>query len=192
MPRKANKVKQLEYEIDVPQLLLHSRNILLHGAIDCNVSRRICEDLLALDQVETKPIGLWINSAGGSLQDGWAIIDTIEGLSSPVYTFLTGRACSTGALIALAGERRAITRHSCWMIHDLTYGYSDQEYVQKIKDNLSNFLVKAEKMIEDYVCEKTELTRREVRKARNGELWLWADECLEKGVVHAIATERKR
>ena len=57
-----NKFDELEYEIDIAQLLLHSRNVFLHGTIDMSMSRRMCEDLLGLYQLSNEPIALWINS----------------------------------------------------------------------------------------------------------------------------------
>jgi len=185
-----NKFDKLEYEIDIPQLLLHSRNILLHGTIDVNMGKRVCEDLIGLNEINNEPIGLWINSVGGSVDCGFAIIDTIFGLASPVYTFINGAASSMGALISLAGSKRVITEHSYWMIHDLWID-SGGDWVGKEEARMSQYIKPRRKMMEKYIKSRTCLTNDDIEKSKNTELHLWANEAKAKGVVDFIARKRK-
>jgi len=183
--------EELKFEIEVPQLLLHSRNIILHGDIDATMSKRICEDLLALDQINNTPIGIWISTTGGSVGQGWAIIDIIFGLSSPVYTFICGQAGSMGAIIALAGERRVMTENSTWMFHDLYTGGCDGIKGNEIIARSENYYKKMQIHTENFIKERTNLTDDDLTKARHGELWLWANECKKKGIIHVIAKKNK-
>ena len=192
MSKKDNKkFEELKFEIDIPQLLLHSRNILLHGAIDVNMTKRICEDLLGLNELSNEPIALWINSIGGSVDCGFSIIDTILGLSSPVYTFINGAACSMGALISIAGSKRVMTEHSYWMIHDLWVEGSG-EWAGKEEARMSQYMKPRRKMMEKFIKSRTRLTNNDIEKSKITELHLWAKEAKEKGVVDFIAKKRRR
>ena len=48
---------------------------------------------------------MYINSPGGSVTDGLAIIDTMNILSCPVYTYCIGSCASMGALICCSGKK---------------------------------------------------------------------------------------
>ena len=194
MSKKNNKkFDELEYEIDIPQLLLHSRNILLHGTIDVNASKRICEDLLGLDQLSNDPIALWINTRGGSIDCGFSIIDTMLGLKAPVYTIICGSESSVGALISIIGSKRVMTEHSFWMIHDMTTGcYPDGEYFAKIKATMDQHYSPMWEMIKKHLKNNTNLTNDELELAKNTELHLMAKEAKKKGIVDAIVKYPKR
>lgn len=66
-----------------------------------------------------QPILLLINSRGGDVYSGLAIIDTIETIkdSRPVHTHILGRAMSMSALIAITGTYRTISNHGMILLH---------------------------------------------------------------------------
>jgi len=189
---KDKNLGKLELDFDVSQLLLHTRNIVLHGAIDANVSKRICEDLIGLDLAGDEPISLWINSPGGSSDCGFAIIDTMLGLDSPVHTFICGTASSMGALIALAGDKRAMTEHSSWMIHDLSASYSDGEYVGKIEARMDDYFKPHRSMIRKYLKSRSNLIDEDILKSEHSELNYDAKQCKAKGIIHTITRAKRK
>lgn len=65
-----------------------------------------------------KGITMYINSPGGSVQDGLALYDVMAALSCPVRTVCVGMAASMGALLFAAGSSRDILPHAAVMIHD--------------------------------------------------------------------------
>lgn len=70
-----------------------------------------------------KEITMYINSPGGSVADGLALYDVMEGISCPVHTVCVGMAASMGALLFAAGDTRDMLPHATVMIHDpLTTG----------------------------------------------------------------------
>lgn len=176
--------EMLKYEIDVEQILLHQRNVFLHGLIDDKSANAINKRLLALSNIEDKPIALWINSGGGSISSGFAIIDTMRGLAVPVYTFISGYACSMAGLISVAGHKRVITTHSIWMGHEAYVGGDD--YVSKMMDREKYFKL-IDKQITDHFKKYTKFNKTDLQKCKKGELWLTATECKRKGVVDVIA-----
>lgn len=65
-----------------------------------------------------KEVTMYINSPGGSVQDGLALYDVMAGISCPVRTVCVGMAASMGALLFAAGDRRELLPHAQVMIHD--------------------------------------------------------------------------
>jgi ATP-dependent Clp protease protease subunit len=130
-----------------------------------------------------RPIMLEINSAGGSVPDGYAVIDSIIKSEAPVYTYIVGIACSMAALISIVGKQRYISPNSYWMQHSSSSLVGD--YMQYIKDR-TNFLLKVEEQTEKLMRQYTKLNEENYVKIRTGEFWLNAQEALDKGVVDKI------
>ena len=182
-PSKKN-ISILKNEIDVNQILLHSRQVFLFDQIDEQLARDVIKELLALSEISKDPISLWINSRGGFCAEGFAIIDTIKGLKAPIYTFIMGRACSMAGLISVCGDKRVITANSNWMSHEMRAGVSD--YVSKALDR-TEFWKILQKQIRTILSKHTKLSEKELDQASKGELWLTAEECLKKGIVDYVA-----
>jgi len=179
---KKKKIIKLE-EIKPDQIILRSRQILLFGSINEEKSCNIIKQLLTLEQLSKDPIFLWINSGGGNVYDGFSIIDTITGITSPVITIITGKACSMAGLISLAGEKRFMSKNSVWMAHDVfAYNY---DYVTKLLAGADNSK-ELQRRVFAYLASKTKLTPKDLNKARNEELWLYPEECKEKGIIDLI------
>ena len=184
MSKKRNKSKKkFTGDIDIEQILLKNRQLFLFDIIDDKLANRINKELFALDKVSRKPIVLRINSGGGSLPAGFSIIDTMKTLHCPVITVVTGYACSMAGIIAVAGDQRVIFKHAVWMAHDLNAYTCD--YVTKMLD-YAEFLKQSQKRVFEFLGSHTNLSSSELTKARNGELWLFADECKKKGIVDIV------
>jgi len=175
-----------KHEIKIDQLLLHHRQVFLSGTIDTESAHKITTSLIGLDMyARGEPIVLWINSRGGSVYDGFAIIDCINGLISPVMTIINGEACSMGGIISIFGKERYMTKNAVWMAHDLTSGAYD--YISKAKYRIQNGLKLQSKVMQMF-RDKTKLTEDDLEQVRHGELWLDATECKKKGIVDHILT----
>jgi ATP-dependent Clp protease protease subunit len=183
-PTKKNPYIVSKLEIDVTQLLLHSRQLFLHGVINEQSAEKVIKGMLALSEISDDPIIMWINSGGGNVLDGFAIIDIMKGLKCPVYTFISGKACSMGGLISIAGKQRIMTSNSIWMAHEMTVAGID--YISKYLAR-ADFQKSLNKRLIRYLEDHTKLTRTEINKALREELWLSPEECKEKGIIDAIA-----
>jgi len=166
------------------KILNKNRYILLYDEINNLSGDMVCSKLRAMDYLDTKkPITLEINSPGGMVAYGLSIIDTISNIKAPVTTIITGQACSMAAMISIIGAKRYMTENAVFMQHsssDMLGGY-----VQHIKDATA-FLVKMEKRMNDIIKQRTKLTTKQMTQIRNGELWLFADDCLKYGIVDKI------
>ena len=105
---------------DLFSRLLQDRVILLTGEIADDSAAVAVAELLYLEaQDSEKPIDLYINSPGGSVSAGLAILDTMGHLRCPVGTTAMGLAASMGAVLLAAGERgmRRVLPNAEVMIH---------------------------------------------------------------------------
>lgn len=171
-------------EIKIDQVLLNNRQIFLTGIIDEELSDKIMKEMIALDKTKQAPILMWINSRGGEVASGFAIIDCMRALGSSVVTIINGRACSMAGLISIAGKQRLMTQHSVWMSHDMFTGAVD--YMEKVRDRIK-FSEELQSDLFKFLRNNTKLTEKDLQKARTGELWLRARDCKLKGIVDLIA-----
>lgn len=177
------KKEDLYTEEYYSRILNKERYIILYGDIEnCSADLTVTK-IKGMNYLNSKPITLEINSVGGSVSDGIAIINAIEQSKAPVTTIVTGEACSMGALISVAGKRRLIYYNSFWMEHPIEDGMVQS--VSTIKDRAA-YLDRLEKATQQILRKYTKLTEEEIKKAAHGELWLSAEEALAKGVVDEI------
>lgn len=176
--------KEDKYNDEFYQKILNkNRYVLLYDEINNMSSDYLCSKLRAMDYLSKRPIFLEINSPGGSVTDGLAIIDTIEAIEAPIYTIINGAACSMAGMISITGKKRYMTKNAVWMEHSTSDLIGD--YLTHIKDR-TNFLLKMEKRMNNMLKKRTKLTQRQLTQIKNGELWLFADEALDVGVVDKI------
>ena len=95
-----------ERAYDIYSRLLKDRIIMLTGEVEDNMVNAVIAQLLFLDaQDSTKDIYLYINSPGGSVSAGLAIVDTMNFIKSDVQTIVMGVAASMGTIIASSGAK---------------------------------------------------------------------------------------
>jgi ATP-dependent Clp protease protease subunit len=171
------------------KILNKHRYILLYDEINNISADVVCSKLRAMNYLsKTEPITLEINSPGGWVTYGLSIIDTITAIEAPVYTVISGEACSMAAMVSIMGKKRFITTNGFWMQHstsDLLQGN-----VQNIKDQ-AGFLIKLEKHMNDMLQKHTKLTKKQLHQIKNGQLWLFAEDALKYGVVDKILIKQK-
>jgi ATP-dependent Clp protease protease subunit len=108
-----------------------NRNILLTGVVNEEAVSLIGERILECNNEDLKQemqiknykreaIKLYINTNGGSVLDGFAIIDLIEASETPVVTINIGKCYSMGLLLLLSGTIRFASENSSAMMHDIS------------------------------------------------------------------------
>ena len=142
---------------------LEDRRLYLNGEIDENVIDNIVYHIMRYNRIdqgvpisERKPIILYINSPGGSVVDGYGVIDTILLSETPVYTVNVALCASMGFLIYLAGARRYSMPHSEFLMHDgSTFSYGSSS---KVQDRMKFESEQIEKMTKDFVLQHTKIS----------------------------------
>jgi ATP-dependent Clp protease protease subunit len=166
------------------KILNKNRYILLYDIIENCSADIIVSKIKAMNYLDSKQtIILEINSPGGDLSCGTSIINAIEQSKAPIHTIISGQCCSMAAMISIIGKKRSMYYNSYWMNHPLSEGQAD--YLQFIKDR-TKFLIHLDKMTENLLKKYTKLTKKDLMKISTGELWLSAEESLQKGVIDYI------
>jgi ATP-dependent Clp protease protease subunit len=106
IPTVIDKTQFGERAYDIYSRLLKENIIFLAGPIDDNVANIIIAQLLFLQSEDPKKdIQLYINSPGGSVTAGLAIMDTMNHIKNDVSTVCVGIAASMGAHLLAAGKK---------------------------------------------------------------------------------------
>jgi len=106
IPTVIEKSQFGERAYDIYSRLLKERIIFLGGPIDDAVANTIIAQLLFLQSEDPKKdITLYVNSPGGVITAGLAIVDTMNNIKPDVSTVCVGLAASMGAVILSAGKK---------------------------------------------------------------------------------------
>ena len=96
-----------ERSYDIFSRLLKDRIIFLGEDVNATSAGLVVAQLLFLESEDPdKEIDLYINSPGGSITDGMAIVDTMNYIKCPVSTICVGMATSMGSVLLASGEKR--------------------------------------------------------------------------------------
>lgn len=154
VPMVIEKSQFGERGYDIYSRLLKDRIVFLGGGIDDDVANLIIAQLLFLESEDPKKdISLYINSPGGSVTAGLAILDTMNHVKPQVSTVCVGMAASAAAVILAAGEKgkRYALPNSEVMIHQPWGGAQGQatdieitaKHILATRDRLNKILAKA-------------------------------------------------
>ena len=163
----------------------YKRTVSLFSEINSVTASSVISQLMALDDISRQDITLLINSPGGSVSDGFAIIDAMASVRSDIRTVCTGLAASMAAVVLSAGTKgkRLITPMAEVMIHQPLGGIQGQaseiskmcEHITKVKDNIS-----------EYLSKRTGTSKAKLIADMDRDYWMDANEALEYGLVDAI------
>lgn len=140
-------------------------------------------NFLGLGSVATPHINLRINSYGGSLFAGLAILDVIRNLKCNVHTYVDGAAASAATIISIAGTQRFIGKNSMMLIHQLTTGnYGKYSELEDDMENNKRLM----KMIKDIYKQYTKVPMKNIDEILKHDLWFDSAKCLELGLVDNV------
>ncbi len=168
-----------------------ARTVFVTGTIDDRLSHRVVAQLVHLNNENPKsPIVMVINSGGGVVTSGYAILDTMKALEAPIVTFAVGHAESMAAILLASGEkgRRFCAPNARIMIHQPHHSMSGMT---------SDILIKATKAEETRnaltmsLVEMTGKTFDEVEKALDRNTYLFAESAKQFGIVDRVCVNWK-
>lgn len=106
VPIVIEKSAKGERAYDIYSRLLKDRIIFLGGPVNDEIANLVIAQLLFLANEDPKnDIHLYVNSPGGSVSAGLAIIDTMKFLQCDVATYIIGQAASMGSIISTSGTK---------------------------------------------------------------------------------------
>ena len=189
VPVIVDKEQNGERSYDIFSRLLKDRIVLLSGEIDDNLSNIIVSELLYLDSLNHDDISLYINSPGGSITAGMAIMDTMNFIKSDVATICLGMSASMGAFLLSCGKKgkRYILPNAEVMIHQPLGGVEGQATEIKI---VAERILKLKEKLNKILAKNTGKNIKEITNDTERDYFLDAKEALEYGIVDKILKER--
>ena len=168
--------------------LLHQRIVVLGQEVDDAVANRICAQLLLLCAEDPRrDISLYINSPGGSVSAGLAIMDTMRLIPNDVSTLAMGLAASMGQFLLSAGTRgkRHALPHSRVLMHQGSAGIGGTAVDIEIQaQNLEHVRDTVLGLIAEHTGQP--LARIEADSLRDR--WFTADEARAYGLIDHVVT----
>lgn len=176
-----------------PQIKLHeldlssNRYVYIFGEIDENLATSVIKQLLLLSETK-EPITIIINSPGGSVIDGAAIISAMEAAKGPVNTVCTQMCASMAAMIFSYGTERMMLNRSLLMEHPASIGGVSGE-LDKAYSRLA-VLKRYIRKMEEYTAKRAKMTYEQYKLETGVELWLDAEDAINRGFADRIVFVR--
>lgn len=177
-----------ERSYDIYSRLLKDRIIMLTGPVEDNMANSIIAQLLFLDaQDPTKDIYLYVNTPGGSVSAGLAIVDTMNFIKADVQTIVMGTAASMGTIIASSGAKgkRFMLPNAEYMIHQ-PMGGTGGGTQQTDMAIAAEHLLKTRTKLEQILADNSGKTVKQIHKDAERDYWLTAEETLAYGFIDKI------
>lgn len=132
-----------------------------------------------------EPIKLYINTYGGSVYDGFALVAAIEKSKTPVHTVCLGKAMSMGFIIMVAGHKRFAHPLATLMYHQISTVVWDK--LEGIKREIEE-VERLEKLGDSFVLSHTKLRQKELDEVKKmkKEWYIDANDALKLGIVDEI------
>jgi ATP-dependent Clp protease protease subunit len=191
-PREDKDEKSSDISEVVEQKLLENRQIFLWGAVEDDTAKEIVAKLLYLEAVKPgEEITFFINSPGGVISSGMAIIDAMHMITSPVATVCMGLAASMGSLILSAGakNKRYIFPNGKVMIHqpsvEFLYGQATDLEIQ------AKEIIKTRETVATMLAKNCHKSKDNVLKDLDRDYWMTAEESINYGIVDAVYKMKK-
>lgn len=179
-----------ERSFDIYSRLLRDRIVMLGTDFNDAMASSIVSQLLFLESEDKeKDITIYLNSPGGVVTSGYAILDTMEYIKPDVAVVCVGQACSMGAMLLCSGAKgkRYALPNSRIMFHQPSGGARGMasdiqiqaEEILKMKANLNRM-----------VCENTGQALEVVERIMDRDTFMSAQEALDFGAIDQILVKR--
>lgn len=179
-----------ERAYDIYSRLLKDRIIFLGTPIDDNLANTIIAQLLFLEADDPdKDVHLYINSPGGVITSGLAILDTINYIKPDVSTICLGQAASMAAVLLGCGTsgKRYSVPNSRIMIHQPLGGFQGQAKDIEIH---AKEILRMKAKINEILAEKTGKPLEQIEADSDRDFFMSSQEALEYGLIDEVISKR--
>lgn len=179
-----------ERSYDIYSRLLNDRIIFLGEEINSVSANLVVAQLLHLESQDAeKDISLYINSPGGEVYSGLAILDTMNFIKPQVSTICVGMAASMAAVLLSAGAKgkRFCLPHSKVMIHQPSGGAQGQQTeIEIVAEEIKKTRRELNLILSDASGQPIEKVQADTERDN----YLTAAEALDYGLIDGIVTSR--
>ena len=179
-----------ERSFDIYSRLLRDRIVMVGGEIEPTMANSIVAQLLFLESENPNAdISMYINSPGGDISAGWAIMDTMQYIKAPVSTIGMGMVASMGSVLLAAGEKgkRFALPNTEIMIHQPMSGVKGQVTDMEIELQES---LRVKKTLIKQMADFTGRKEKELFEAMERNTWMTPDKAKEFGLIDGILTRK--
>ena len=193
VPYVIEQTSRGERSYDIFSRLLKDRIIFLSEDVNPATASLVVAQMLFLESEDLdKEILFYINSPGGSITDGMAIVDTMNYIKCPVSTICIGLAASMGSVLLACGTKgkRYATPNAEVLIHQplISGGLAGQTTEIKIH---ADQMVKTREKLNKILSEKTGQSLEQIEKDTERDHYMTAEEALKYGLIDEILDYRK-
>lgn len=173
--------------------LLETRQVFLTGSVNTKSATKVIQELLTLEADDGESeITLWVNSPGGSVNDGFAIFDTIRFLTCPVRIIASGLCASIATIVLIAADkdRRFCTPNTRLLIHQPLIPMEVYGPASDLEITASEILKTREK-INEMLAEACGHPTDKLQEDTQRDYWMTAELAKEYGLVTHIVSTRQ-
>jgi ATP-dependent Clp protease protease subunit len=194
VPYVVEQTSKGERSYDIFSRLLKDRIIFLAEDVNPTSASLVVAQMLFLESEDPdREISLYINSPGGSITDGMAIVDTMNYIKCPVTTICVGMAASMGAVLLTSGTKgkRFATPNAEILIHQpLIGGGGISGQTTEIKIH-ADHMVKTREKLNKLLSERTGQSLEVIERDTERDNYMTAEEALKYGLIDGILDSRK-
>lgn len=133
-------------------------------------------------------IDIYINSNGGDVFDGVAMMNVLKRHPAYKRVHIDGFACSIASVIAMCGNQIIMPKSSMMMVHNpWTVAVGNSKELRKIADDLD----KINETIKNAYRSKMKIDDEKLVELMDNESYLTADECLEYGLCTKVVEDNE-
>jgi ATP-dependent Clp protease protease subunit len=171
-------------------LLRKERTILISEDVTPKLTERVLSQLLWLDTQSQDTIRVFINTPGGSADDGFAIYDMIRFLRSPVVNICVGLNASAGTIILLGAprDRRLALPNARIMIHQPSGGARGRATDIEVT---ADEILKLHRRAVEIIAQECGRTVAQVEEDTSRDHWLSPEEARDYGLISRVITSMK-
>ncbi len=173
-----------------PEALMHkNRIIIVAGEVNAQLTYRTILYIKHLEAMDPeKPITLLINSPGGSVVDGMAIVNTARQCKCPIITVGSGMQASMGSIFLAAGDQRFMQPNAKLMIHQISGGAQGQASDMEIR---SGFMTSLHEELKNHYVEYIGLNHKYWDIVMERDTWFSAEQAKAIGFIDGITEAHK-
>lgn len=163
------------------------RRLYITEEITSRLSAEVCSQINQLAEMSDDDITIWIQSPGGSVTAGFAILDTMASCGCDICTVVMGSAASMAAVLASSGTKgkRYIGSNAEMMLHQALGGISGQT-VDILRT--ANHIQKTNNRLYSILAANTGKSLTQIAADCDRDFFLDASECIEYGLVDSVFT----
>lgn len=179
--------------VTLESALYEHRIIFLDRQVDSESINDTIKQILVLCSInKDEPITLVLNTPGGSINDGLALVDVIQSCPCPVRAISLGIAASMGAIILASCSKgyRYVTEHSRVMLHEPLIQNNVGGSCSSVQAT-AEALLERKKLLNKLLCKYTGKPARVISKATSFDNYLDATAAVELGVCDEVLANEK-